>query len=382
MSTKRPQPEEPAREAKDTDLSNVSLATKEGWAAAVYTPRRVRPPQLTRAQLRQLPEDELAAHNHARRVWHANLGPLSTPQLKALHEDMWDIVDSNEQDGDKAKGAIAIDALAGLGKTTAALAFAMAFHHREIAEKGRFTGTGDERHPVCRVSLTGNTGIRDLNKALMNFFAHPGGSRGTATDFQLRALSCALAVECRLLVLDELHFLQRRGTNRNEVSNQLKAIANDFPVTLVTIGINLASLGLLGSLSTTDRALEQTARRTTKLTMQPFTAETEAGRRQWRSMLLAIEQRLVLAESFPGMLADELSDYLFARSTGHIGSLMTLINRGCQRAVRTGAERLDREVMDRVRNDEAAEKARLELEAALEQGKLTTRLAQARGVPG
>ena len=28
------------------------------------------------------------------------------------------------------------------------------------------------------------------------------------------------------------------------------------------------------------------------------------------------------------MLADELSDYLFARTTGHIGSLMDLINRG------------------------------------------------------
>jgi hypothetical protein len=30
------------------------------------------------------------------------------------------------------------------------------------------------------------------------------------------------------------------------------------------------------------------------------------------------------------MLAEDLCDYLFARSTGHIGSLMTLVNRGCQ----------------------------------------------------
>jgi hypothetical protein len=37
-------------------------------------------------------------------------------------------------------------------------------------------------------------------------------------------------------------------------------------------------------------------------------------------MLLAIEQRLVLAGKHPGMLADELSDYLFARSTGHSAS--------------------------------------------------------------
>ena len=49
---------------------------------------------------------------------------------------------------------------------------------------------------------------------------------------------------------------------------------------------------------------------------------------------------MVLADKRPGMIVDDLSDYLFARSTGHIGSLMTLINRGCQRAVRSGAENL------------------------------------------
>lgn len=52
--------------------------------------------------------------------------------------------------------------------------------------------------------------------------------------------------------------------------------------------------------------------------MEPFAVKTEKGRRDWRDMLLAIEQRVVLADKRPGMIADELSDYLFARSTGHI----------------------------------------------------------------
>lgn len=73
------------------------------------------------------------------------------------------------------------------------------------------------------------------------------------------------------------------------------------------------------------------------------------------------------------MLADHLPDYLFARSTGHIGSLMTLISRGCQRAIRTGAERLDTEVLDQVKNDAAAEAARARLEASLAGGRLTSR---------
>ena len=94
-------------------------------------------------------------------------------------------------------------------------------------------------------------------------------------------------------------------------------------------------------------------------------------------LLLALETRIVLADKHPGMLADDLSEYLFARSTGHIGSLMTLINRGCQRAVRTGAEVLSRELMDQVRNDEASEKGRQELEAAFKAGRLTIRLGEA-----
>ena len=85
----------------------------------------------------------------------------------------------------------------------------------------------------------------------------------------------------------------------------------------------------------------------------------------------------MLADKRPGMLVDDLSDYLFARSTGHIGSLMTLINRGCQRAVRSGAENLTRDLLDLVKNDAASEKGRQELQTAFESGRLTTRLGRA-----
>ncbi|RSN54464.1 hypothetical protein DMH01_36625 [Amycolatopsis sp. WAC 04182] len=49
-----------------------------------------------------------------------------------------------------------------------------------------------------------------------------------------------------------------------------------------------------------------------------------------------------------------------------------MINRGCQWAVRTGAERLDQTVLDSVKNDAAAENGRRELEAAFTARRLTT----------
>jgi hypothetical protein len=163
-------------------LDNLTLAHKEGWQQFVYAPARPQPKYRTHKQIRELSEDEREKYNQERRLWHANLGPLKTPQLLALHEDLWDIIDSNAQDGDKAKGAVAIDAFPGLGKTTAVLAFAKQFHQREVKAQGARTSDGHERWPVCRVGLTGNTGMRDFNRAMLEFFAHPGTTRGTAAE--------------------------------------------------------------------------------------------------------------------------------------------------------------------------------------------------------
>ncbi|MFE6625237.1 hypothetical protein [Streptomyces sp. NPDC057740] len=108
-------------------LDALTLSRKEGWAAFADAEARIQPELLPRSDYLALGERARAEYDQARRLWHANLGPLRTPQLAELHEDLWDIVDSNQQDGDKAKGAIAVDAFPGLGKTTAVLAFARDF---------------------------------------------------------------------------------------------------------------------------------------------------------------------------------------------------------------------------------------------------------------
>ncbi|MER8008591.1 AAA family ATPase [Streptomyces sp. NPDC094149] len=355
-------------------LDHLTLSRKEGFGRLAEAPRRKRPERLSRRQLKQLGTKALAEYNRDRRKWHANLGPLSTPQMKALHEDLWDIFDSNDQDSDKVKGGIALDAFPGLGKTTAVLAFAKKVHRRIIEEEGKYTDEGHERWPVCRVGLTSNTGMRDFNRAILEYYGHPGRFRGTAAEFGYRALDSVLSTETKLLIVDDLHFLKWRNKNGIEVSNHFKYIANEFPVTLLMIGVGLEKRGLFSEGSSyEDAVLAQTGRRTTRLNMDPFTISSEQGRQDWRDTLLGVEERVVLADKYPGMLADDLSDELFARSTGHIGSLMTLINRGCQRAVRTGAERLDKELLDQVKNDAASEQARTELQHALDSGRLVSR---------
>jgi hypothetical protein len=188
--------------SEEPDLSNLSLSRKEGFLLFAETPPREQPELLSLKQVKALSEEARADRARRLRLWHANLGPFQTPQLAELHEDLWDILDSNVQDGDKVKGAVAIDAFPGLGKTTAVMSFARKFHQREIAEHGRSTPAGNERLPVCRVGLTGNTGMKDFNRAMLEFYGHPGSKRGTTAQMAHRALDCILSCHCRLLVID------------------------------------------------------------------------------------------------------------------------------------------------------------------------------------
>ncbi|MGW5939676.1 ATP-binding protein [Streptomyces celluloflavus] len=366
----------PAEQPQDLypKLDNLTLSRKEGFRRVAEAPPRRQPDLLTRAQLRALSPAARKSYDKLRRIWHANLGPIKTPQLKALQEDLWDIVDSNLQDGDKPKGAIAVDAFPGLGKTTAVLNFAKKFHLREIEEEGAFTEAGHERWPVARVGLTSNIGMKDFNRALLEFYAHPGRTTGTATQFVQRALDCVLQCETKLLIIDDLHFLKWKFKNGKEVSNHFKHIANEFPVTLVFVGVELERRGLYSEADDSgDVTLAQTARRTTPLGMDPFTVNNDKRRHDFRSFLLAAEKRLVLSEKHPGMLADDLADYLYIRTAGHIGSLMTLINRGCHRAIRSGTERLDEDLLDGVKLDAASEKVRKVLEAKFKSRRMTAR---------
>ena len=356
-------------EGDDRQYSPTRL---DGWLQEVNAPKRRQPEILTRAQLSQLSPRELMVRNDRCKVWHANLGPIDTPQLVSLHEDLAEIVESNRQDGDKTKPAALVDAYPGLGKSTAVRAYARTLFREQVALRGETTPSGHRRIPVIYIALTGNTQIRGLNAAICRFYGLP--TSGNADDLAERAVDAVLSLKTLAIIIDDVHFLAGSHSNAVRMANQLKYLSNVFPVTLIYVGVGVQEGGLLREGFAPGDALKaQFGRRTTPLTLSPFQVEDEDGRRQWRTLLKTIERKLVLADKYPGMLADDLSDYLYERSTGHFASLMALINRGCLRAIRSKCEVLDKELMDQVKNDAAAEEARRELAAAIKAGLLTTR---------
>ena len=197
---------------------------------------------------------------------------------------------------------------------------------------------------------------------------------GNADLLAHRAAECVMNCKSRLVIVDDVHFLDVTRRGGREVANHFKWLANVFPVTFLFVGVGLRARGLLDEgLSGADAAFSQTARRWNVLTISPFEIRTQEGRRSWRQLLLGIERELVLAGSWRGMIAGDLGEYLFARSTGHFASLMSLISRGCYRAIRTGAESLTAGLLDEVRIDQAAEDARGQLQAATGTGRPAAR---------
>lgn len=234
---------------------------------------------------------------------------------------MWEIVDSNRQDTGHAKGAIALDAYPGLGKTTIADSFGFAYHRALLARHGTRTEQGDDRIPVCHVGLTSNTTLRTLNRMICDFYGHPAKT-GTAALFASRALDCILSCDTQLVIVDDVHFLNAHSKDGLAVVNHFKWFANELPVTFLYIGVDLQARGLMTEgLSASTSARAQTARRWTRLTVEPFDVSSRKGRTDWRRLLLGIEKNVILARARPGMIAEDLSDYLFARSTGHTAKI-------------------------------------------------------------
>lgn len=350
-----------------------STATYEGWKLFAEWTEPPKPARLSRQELSTLGEAERDLYNEARHNWHGNI-LLRTPQVDEVHDHLHGLVGSNVQRPGFVRPAAAIDAPPSLGKSTTLDAFGKDFYLAQIRAHGPNVGEDSDvlRIPVCKIQLPGEVTIKGLHLLIDRFYAHPAAeaaSRGRmpSRDLASSAAECVRRHDTRLVLIDDIHFLNPRTENGEKVANELKWLANEYPATFVFAGVGLEARGLFsegGVISARDGdqkymalAFAQTGRRWTHLEMKPFDLQATDGESAWHNLLLAVEQKLVLARMMPGMLVD-LHDYLFVRSTGVIGSLMELVRLGAERAIRTGHEQIDEALLERVKIDAAGEAVR------------------------
>lgn len=333
------------------------IPTSLVWDAFVNTAPRAPLHALTRAEMARLTADELADYNEARAVWHANPAAVKTSQLTAAFGVIDQVMASNRRDGDRLRGAVVIDAAPALGKTTIATRYAREFHRAAYRRYGPVTAQGHQRLPVAFIPLSAGITLKGLNQKILRFYGHPNTDRASTSRLQDMAVDFVASCETQLIVIDDLHFIDFKDRNGVEVSNHLKGLANEMPVTFIYVGVRLREKrffdeGLIGE----DAIYAQTSRRATRAEVSPFTISTPDGFRAWVSLLSALETHIRLADAAPGMLTSQARE-LHHRTQGHIGSLTALLDRACHLAIATGEEALTPGILATVAVDNAAELA-------------------------
>ena len=330
------------------------LAHKAGWDAFVNAAPRADLHLLSRGEMAALDPVELEDYTEARMVWNANLPTVKTHQLAAAFAVIEQVMASNRRDADRLRGSVVIDASPGLGKTTIATRYARDFHRKTYRRHGPKTASGHQRLPVAFVPLSAGMTLKGLNQKILAFYGHPAADRASSTRLGALAVDCVTSCETQLVVIDDLHFVDFRHRHGMEVSNHLKGLANEMPVTFIYVGVRLREQrffdeGILGP----DAVYAQTSRRATRCEVAPFDITTDAGMRGWLDLLRALEGHLKLADARPGMLTDSAKE-LHRRTQGHIASLTNLVDRACYLAITTGTEAITADLLAGASSDNAA----------------------------
>jgi len=335
--------------AKKPRITNVT-----GWRTFIHAPILTRPSLPSMAEWDRWSEAERMRYNRTRHVYHADFPPIATPDLQDFHSQMLLQLWKNVDGGEGACPGGLLDGLGTLGKTTIlnqlGRRFELEFNATFPAEDPR------QQHlviPVAIVTMTSAATPKDLSLSLARFYdiPLPTNTRNiTNSDITAAVIEAAELHHTQLIMVDEAHFIKIK-TDAGELANtHFKTLMNATGATFIFAGIDCKGIGLLGE-GLEDARKSHIGGRLMYKAIAPMTRDSEV----WTGVLQDLESKLVLGDLPAGRLTEQLSDYLYMRTSGSIGSLMNLIRKAARVAVVTGTETIDEELLKGIDIDHNAE---------------------------
>lgn len=332
-------------------------STKEGWSEqfALHLCERTTPTMPS--DWKRLSSPEKDRFNELRRDHHNSFGPILTPSLRKMNEDLCNLARVNLRRVSGARPGAVIDGLANLGKTTRLVYFGFE-HERRLREHygdRMATKYGNEWHPVVYVTLNAQASVKGLNSSLIEFY---GGivSERTPT-YKLTSQVVRHVRECAttLILVDDIHYLNLRHEGAREVTNHLKQLANLTSATFVFAGVGLSETKLLTEGRIDDKVkFGQMRGRFARFPVEAFEIGSDQEKQEWLSLVKAFEDQLVLHKAYEGMCTD-IAGYLHERTRGVVGALANLLRQGVDLAIDGGTERITKKLLKGVKIDEASE---------------------------
>ncbi|MGV8895054.1 MAG: TniB family NTP-binding protein [Rhodoglobus sp.] len=294
----------------------TTLHTREGLMGYLDTPVE-RPTDLTDAQYECLTPQGRRTYDASRVAFISGGDPIATPDLKETKKLLLECMRENVGRNSGHHGVM-LDGASTLGKTTilkALMKYVQVQYSREFPEFRQH-----DRVPVVFMDIPSNSTGKLLMQQFASFFGlhvRTGESMGSIRN---RVVDTLNAAGTQLIVVDELHNLDGRSRGLGESVDLLKNLHNELAATFIYAGIDLTTSALLSG----PRG-KQLASRFSLVEMTRFNLGNPDHLKIWRGLLPAFEKALPLRHHEPGTLAS-LSDYLWQRTDGSIGSLSRLIN--------------------------------------------------------
>jgi len=219
--------------------------------------------------------------------------------------------------------------------------------------------------PVVYVSVPAASTGKLLMKTFADFLGLPVTGRESMGEIRSRVVQALVAAGTQLIIVDELQNLVGRSVGLGESVDVLKNLHNEVPATFVYAGFGLTNGALLSGPKG-----QQLRGRFTVLDMERLNLSDSADRKTWSKLINAFEKKLPLRHQEIGTLK-ELSNYLYLRTSGSIGSLAKLLTGTTIELISNPAyteERLTEQVMDTVKLDQFAEENYKIMKAGLSKG--------------
>jgi hypothetical protein len=290
---------------------------------------------------------------NAKRLRHLSGGLLvRTPQMIKIVGQAERLIMEN-QARSSGLGGLIITGESTMGKTTIAKAVV-----RRVFYKFALAYPDYEREgyiPVVFVDVPPGASGKALVRRFASFLGISVQSRETLEVTMDRVVSILHRARTVLVVVDELHNLKIRTAASGEAVDVLKSLSNRLHATFVYAGIALDDSDLLSG----DRGRQITGR-FVSAPLRPFTLANASDRGLWHAVIKRFEDELCLMNHRPGELK-RLSQYLYRRTGGSIGSLGRLLTGTAAWMIYTGCppteERLTKHLLDETVLDIAAEES-------------------------
>jgi len=311
-----------------------------------------RPEPLSDLEYDALASKDRAAHDRARVLYLSGGIVLETPALAQARKLLVGCFNDNIGRNSGHTGLM-LNGDSTVGKTTTTKALMKYVYGAYRRQNPGFDDT--QSVPVVYIEVPAGSTGKLLMRTFADFFGLTVRNSESMVSIRHRVTEMMSTVGTQLIVVDELHNLARRTAGVDESVDVLKSLHNDLASTFVYAGIDLTS----GSLLAGPRG-QQLSARFDIIPMTRFNPSKTEDVKTWRKLVTGFEKSLPLRHHELGTLAG-MTDYLYERTNGSIGSLSRLITGSAIEVITNPditVESLDHDLFESRRLDYAAESAR------------------------